>query len=316
VDQVIRLKEGEASILGGIENKQETQNSTGIPGLSQIPILKYLFGSKDHTIQDDEIVFVVVPHVVRSQSIDQQNLRAIDTGEGQTIELRHEGTSAPAAQPAPRPVTPVRPDVGTVNGASAPAAANAALAQMRSAANAIDNPRPAGQPTPPSPFVGRQPQAGQAAPPPAGAPIQAAGPARTASGPAFSMGVPPTPSQGESFQIPIAISGGANVSSVPLHIKYDATKLTLVNVSSGNYLSKDGQAVALVHRDDGPGDLNVVTSRPPGANGVSGDGIVCVLSFQAKASGESNISIRQAAAVDSSQQTVEGQGGQISIVVK
>ena len=70
------------------------------------------------------------------------------------------------------------------------------------------------------------------------------------------------------------------------------------------------------YRDDGPGDLNVVTSRPPGANGVSGDGIVCVLSFQAKASGESNISIRQAAAVDSSQQTVEGQGGQISIVVK
>jgi Flp pilus assembly secretin CpaC len=48
--------------------------------LSAIPILKYIFGSKDHTIQDDDIVFVVVPHIVRSQELDQANLRVIDTG--------------------------------------------------------------------------------------------------------------------------------------------------------------------------------------------------------------------------------------------
>src|SRR5208337_186578 len=61
VDQVIRLREGEASILGGIQDKQDTSSSTGIPGLSQIPGLKYIFGSKDHTINDDELVFLVVP---------------------------------------------------------------------------------------------------------------------------------------------------------------------------------------------------------------------------------------------------------------
>ena len=130
------------------------------------------------------------------------------------------------------------------------------------------------------------------------------------------MGAPPAPSVGENFQVPISISGGANVASVPLHIKYDATKLTLVNVSSGNYLSKDGQAVALVHRDDGPGDLNVVTSRPPGANGVSGDGIVCVLSFQAKAAGESAIVITRPGAVTSGQQQLPAQGARVSIQVQ
>ncbi|HEX4757502.1 MAG TPA: secretin N-terminal domain-containing protein, partial [Terracidiphilus sp.] len=95
IDQVIRLREGEASILGGIENNQETQNWTGIPGLSSIPILKYLFGSKDHTIADDDIVFVVVPHIVRSQDLDQANLRAIDTGSGQSIDLRHADGAPP-----------------------------------------------------------------------------------------------------------------------------------------------------------------------------------------------------------------------------
>ena len=43
VDQVIRLREGEASVLGGIQDEQEMVSWSGIPGLSQIPILKYLF---------------------------------------------------------------------------------------------------------------------------------------------------------------------------------------------------------------------------------------------------------------------------------
>src|SRR5208283_4131906 len=76
VDQVIRLREGEASILGGIQDKQEMVSWNGIPGLSSIPVLKYLFGSKDRTITDNELVFLVVPHIVRSQSIDRANLRA------------------------------------------------------------------------------------------------------------------------------------------------------------------------------------------------------------------------------------------------
>ena len=96
VDQMIRLREGEASILGGIQNNQEQNNWTGIPGLSAIPILKYVFGSRDRIIQNDDIVFVVVPHIVRSQELDEANLRVIDTGEGQSIDLRHadDGTTA------------------------------------------------------------------------------------------------------------------------------------------------------------------------------------------------------------------------------
>src|SRR5260370_27742608 len=56
-DQVIRLHEGEASILGGIQTKQDQVSWAGIPGLSSIPILKYLFGSKDHQMMDNELVF-------------------------------------------------------------------------------------------------------------------------------------------------------------------------------------------------------------------------------------------------------------------
>ncbi|HXR37639.1 MAG TPA: secretin N-terminal domain-containing protein, partial [Terracidiphilus sp.] len=114
VDQVIRLREGEASILGGIQDKQDQTTWTGIPGLSSIPILKYLFGSKDHTVNDDELVFLVVPHIVRTQSLDRVNLRTIDTGAGQTVELRHISAAAPdASTPAPAPAAPVHPPAET-----------------------------------------------------------------------------------------------------------------------------------------------------------------------------------------------------------
>ena len=45
-------------------------------------------------IQNDDIVFVVVPHIVRSQELDQANLRVIDTGEGQSIDLRRADDAA------------------------------------------------------------------------------------------------------------------------------------------------------------------------------------------------------------------------------
>ena len=50
-EQMIRLREGEANILSGIRNAGCRYNWSGIPGLSQIPILSYLFGSQDQIKQ-------------------------------------------------------------------------------------------------------------------------------------------------------------------------------------------------------------------------------------------------------------------------
>jgi general secretion pathway protein D len=121
---------------------------------------------------------------------------------------------------------------------------------------------------------------------------------------------------GSSFRVPVVLNGGADIASVPLQISYDSSKLSLVNVDSGEFLGRDGQAVALVHRDDGPGSININASRPPGAAGVSGTGVVCVLSFQAKAAGESDLVITRPGAVTSKQQQLPTQGARVSIQVK
>jgi general secretion pathway protein D len=121
---------------------------------------------------------------------------------------------------------------------------------------------------------------------------------------------------GSTFQVPVVLIGGTDIASVPLQIQYDPAKLSLVNVTTGDLLGRDGQAVALVHRDDGPGSITINAARPPGVAGVNGAGVVCVLSFQAKTAGESVVAMTRAAAVNSAQQQVPVQGGQLSIQVK
>jgi general secretion pathway protein D len=311
-EQVIRLREGEASILGGIQEKQIQDSWNGIPGLSSIPILRYLFGSKDKTINDDDIVFLVVPHVVRSQSLDEANLRAVDIGVGTSINLRHVPSEAPNPAPAPaHPAVPARSSVGTVPGQSAESAAPAALAQMRAAAesngniaaSAAANPTSIMPATPASPPTSTAPTLTVLPPHPEGVSLVLNPPTGTVS-------------VGATFQVPVVLTGGKDIASVPLQLQYDPAKLTLVNVGAGDFLGQDGQAVALVHRDDGPGSLTINASRPPGVAGVNGTGVICVLSFKAKTAGNITLSITRPAAVNSAQQQLLVRPGQISIQVK
>ena len=313
VDQVIRLREGEASILGGIQDKQETINWSGIPGLSSIPGLKYLFGSKDHSIQDDELVFLVVPHIVRTQTLDRANLRTVDLGVGQTIELRHvpvqtilnevghspDGTSGQSPAPAGQIGPPAASNIGVVPGQSAVAAAPAALAQMSQSADA--NSYAANN--------NLRADAGQPAGPHSPAPLRPVN---------VMLNAPSSPvSVGTTFQVPVVLTGGTDIASVASQIQYDPAKLSLVNVSGGNFLNRDGQSADPIHSDpDGKGTLTVNASRPPGSPGVSGAGVVYVLSFQAKSAGASTLVLTRAGVANSAHQTVPAQGSQANIVAK
>ncbi len=365
VDQTIRLREGEASILGGIQNKQEQNNWNGIPGLSAIPILKYVFGSRDRQIQDDDIVFVVVPHIVRSQELDQANLRVIDTGSGQSIDLRHldlDGAPAPPT-PAVQPIAMQSQPIGTVPAQSAIEAAPQMLAQLRSdmasnggqsasAQSAATAPNPAPQaasqtvapapapqsalpqvaqpatasptaaPAIPSQASAATPTAAPPETPPVASPAPAAAtsavsPAPPATGAAFALNAPSAPpASGSTFQVPVVLNGATDVASIALQFHYDAVKLQLVNVSGGDFLGRDGQAAPPIHTDQPAGNLVVGISRPPGTHGVTGTGVVCVLTFQAKASGPSDLSIARASVVNGAQQQLPVASAQTSIVVK
>ncbi|HEX8811729.1 MAG TPA: cohesin domain-containing protein, partial [Terracidiphilus sp.] len=319
-EQTIRLREGEVSILGGILEENDVQSWSGIPGLSSIPVVRYLFGSKDHTINKDELVFMLVPHIVRGAETTASNLRPVDTGTGQSIQLRRLPVDGAAANATPVVQTgTANTSFGTFKAPSAAAAAPQALAEMRnSAAGAMDAAQlPAGPKSPatPPPSVATQPLAvavPAAQQPGAGQPVNA----QPGSSVRFLMSGPGPVVNGATFQVPIVVSGASDIASVPLKIHYDATKISLVSVAPGDFLNRDNQTVSPSFRDDPPGDITINGSRPSGAPGVSGAGVVYVLSFQAKAAGDSTVAITQPIAITKNQQTVPATGGAVSITVK
>jgi general secretion pathway protein D len=247
IEHEIRLKDGEVNLLGGIMEDQQTKALTGIPGLAQIPILKYLFGQTNTDHSTNEIVFVIIPHILRGPEGSHGSADMIDVGTANALQLRTINSKAPTpaiTSPAPQGI-PVTPQM------SGP--------QNSGPQSSVQSPVP----------QALAPQSAQTV---------AGGGAGT-----FLFDPPTlTPPKGSTFTVNVMLSGGQNVYSVPLELNYDPNQLQVVNVSNGGFLSQDGQAVALVHRDDAQaGKLQVTATRPPGAGGVSGQGAVVTLTFMA-----------------------------------
>jgi general secretion pathway protein D len=120
IDHEVRLREGEANLLGGMLEDSSSRSLSGIPGLSQIPILKYLFGQTNTERRQTETVFVLIPHVIRGQFVTELNRRGLDVGTANSIGLRRmthvqeaptpsgptTGASPQAAAPSASPVSP------------------------------------------------------------------------------------------------------------------------------------------------------------------------------------------------------------------
>ncbi len=289
IEQVIRLREGEANILGGLMLNADQKNVAGTPGLGELPFLKYFFSSQSHEVQDDEIVFLLIPHVVRASELSALNLQSIDTGTGNAVEIRR------------------------IQAAEVPAALAAATANRP--AQSTSNQTASGGQGPP---VGTQPVPGQTAANAAANALNPAAQQQQAQGGVSFQVMPPPGAQklNSTFQVVVNLTGGQDLYSVPLQIQFDASKLNLTNVDSGNLLGRDGQAVALVHRDDGAGGLTISASRPPGVAGVTGSGSICVLTFQAKAPGDASIAITRPGAKNSAQQSLPAVGSQAVVHVE
>jgi len=279
VQQVIQLKDGEPSILAGLLQQQDTKTISGTPGLGELPFLKYFFSSQDKVQQTDEIVFLLIPHIVRESLLTDENTRVVDSGTGQQIELRRgdpdKNDTADVAESGTGTLNGVSPDLQPTTAANA---ASAMISQIAAQ----------GHPMAPQ---GDSPARG----------------ASEASLPPISLAVvSPLADQnvGSTFQVSVTASNAHDLFSVPFQLQFDPKVLSLVDVDSGELLSRDGQAAALVHRDEGGGIVTISETRPPHTVGMNGQGTLCTLTFKALAPGNSSLALVKIAAKDSKQSSL------------
>ncbi|MGH9733872.1 MAG: hypothetical protein ACRD8A_04705 [Candidatus Acidiferrales bacterium] len=128
----VRLKEGEASILGGLITHTQEVNLNGIPGLAQIPLMKYLFSDNSNHLQDQEVLILLTPHIVRFAPITANDLRSLDTGSDMNVRVYREQDQAlvepDGGQQSSATSSPLRTDGATPPSTPAP---NPTAAQLR-----------------------------------------------------------------------------------------------------------------------------------------------------------------------------------------
>jgi general secretion pathway protein D len=103
IEHEVRLREGEANLMGGMLEDLQTKSLTGLPGLAQIPLLKYLFGQTSTEHSETETVFVLIPHIVRRQVLSTLNEEEIDVGTASAIGLRRASHTTPPETQTPGP---------------------------------------------------------------------------------------------------------------------------------------------------------------------------------------------------------------------
>ena len=60
------VEDGQSLLIGGIIRTDKSKGYTGIPFLSQIPWIGYLFRGSSDVLERNELIIMVTPHVVAS----------------------------------------------------------------------------------------------------------------------------------------------------------------------------------------------------------------------------------------------------------
>jgi general secretion pathway protein D len=259
------LKEGEVNVLGGLFEKDDTRTLNGWPGLAKIPFMRYFFSDDRTDHQENEVLIVMTPRIVRIPEWTKGNLRPLYSGSESNVQVRRDrDVRTPTAEPTP--------------GVQQPAAAP------------NQNPAPVGP-------AGSTPDGGAAANPGAG---QGAQGARIRFEPrSVSL------KAGQNTTVGIVVDNVNDLFSIPLLLQYNPAVVSVEEVQHGGFLSGGTQEIAIVSRvDKEHGQAIISATRQPNTAGVNGSGTLMGIVIKGIAPGSSNLSIVQVNAKDSQQKPI------------
>jgi general secretion pathway protein D len=271
IEQDIRLKEGEVNVLGGLFEKTDTRTLNGWPGLAKIPFMRYFFSDDKIDHQENEVLIVMTPRIVRIPEWTKGNLRPLYSGSETNVQVRRDrDVRTPTVEPTPG-------------------------VQQPPAATPNQNPAP----VPPG-------DTGTAGNAPNGAAAVAPGPGQGAQGPRIRFeprGV--SLKAGQTTTVGIVVDNVSDLFSIPLLLQYNPAVVSIEEVQHGGFLSGGTQEIAIVSRvDKEHGQAIISATRQPNTAGVNGSGTLMGIVVKGIAPGSSNLSIVQVNAKDSQQKPI------------
>jgi general secretion pathway protein D len=258
---VLRLRDGETGLIGGLLQGREASSFAGSLGMNSIPIIGKLFGDRKKDSEESEVLISITPRIVRGPKVTEEDLAPLRVG----------------TQEVPR-VEGARPGLfGTEP--EAPAGSPPAAAAPAPSFEGGPTPTPAPAPAPPpSPTE----QAAPATPP-------AAADAR----PVTALLSPPEVALrvGQTGGLAVVLVGAREVQSVEITLAWDPALAEVTDVSAGSLLTLDGAAVS-AERALEAGRARVRFSR---AAGATGSGAVVAVTLKGLKAGSGSIVVESLA---------------------
>jgi type II secretory pathway component GspD/PulD (secretin) len=317
VETRLRLRDGESNLLAGLLRESERKTVKGFPGITHVPILRDLFASNDKEIVQTDIVMLLTPHVVRTHALTQKDFTPVHVGTQGNLGLTGPPPLIqPRGEPTPQaaPPAPATGAAGAARQPGQPAAGTPAAVQMPPAAApgmaAVPPAAAAAQQAPPAQAMAQPPaqQAPAQAGPPAAAqlapPVQTAPPPAQQAPPTQAAPAPAPPPQADALRIiltppgaplmvaaqpatvPISVFGASRISTVTLSLRFDPKVLRVRLVQEGTFLSSGGGSVTFAQQvDAAAGRVDITLTRAGDGTGVSGDGVLASVVFDAVGSG-------------------------------
>jgi general secretion pathway protein D len=63
---VLRMRDGETQVLGGLINDEDRRSANRVPGLGDLPVLGRLFSATNRTNNKTEVTLLITPHIIRN----------------------------------------------------------------------------------------------------------------------------------------------------------------------------------------------------------------------------------------------------------
>jgi general secretion pathway protein D len=352
IDSTIRLKDGETNFMAGLIRTDETSGESGIPGLSDIPILGRLFSNKNTNNQRTDVILTLTPHIIRNAEITEEDLLPIwvgteanisfrggsprvesdvegpfDTGEGTPEEIQD--AIRRRIQRLPRGLRPGEIETGEVIDDVDPEAEpqvpqGVDLVPARPPTDIFREPPPVPE-IPPA--EGSIEPPGQASLPAAGsqpaavAQLAALAPSAViaAGGGRVRLWLSPQTLQvvpGDRFEVRLEVDASDPVSHLPLALDWDPAVLVAEAVEAGDFLGGAGQAEVLADLSH-TGHLVLGASRIGEVPGVAGSGLVARVTFRAVAAGVTAVELNGVKALGPRLQPLSPQvGGAMKVEVR
>jgi general secretion pathway protein D len=270
VTGVLRLRDGETGLIGGLLQSRDARSFAGAMGVNSIPIIGKLFGNNQRKVDESEVLISITPRIVRAPKVTEEDLVPLGVGTQEVPKVE-------GARPGlfgPEPEAPAEPKPTPQAARPTPPAA-----------------------TPPAPAAAA-PALPPAAPPPGASPESAAVPPAPGPGAATAQARPITvvlsPPEvalrvGQSGGLSLVLIGAKEVQSVELTVSWDPAVAEVTDVAAGSLLTLDGSPVSS-ERGLENGRARVRFAR---ATGAPGSGAVAVFTFKGLHEGSCALVVEQ-----------------------